>query len=87
MDATGRAAAVLRIDCHPRLGGAHRRTLAPGLESGARSRQDHPSVLRALVAPALSLRTPHLLKRLPGCLDPSARAHAAPIPHRRDAPA
>lgn len=61
--------------------------LGPAL--GARDLQSSgsPSELRALVAPGPSLRTRSLLKRIPGCLDPSAGSHAAPLPHRRDAPA
>lgn len=61
--------------------------LGPAL--GARDPQPSgsPSELRALVAPGPSLRTRSLLKRIPGCLDPTAGSHAAPLPHRRDAPA
>lgn len=82
-----RATAVLSVSIHSQSGGSHKRTLAPCSETRTRSSEVHPSILCAVVAPGPSLRTTRLLKRIPGCLDPSARAHAAPLPHRRDAPA
>lgn len=77
---------------HPHLCCMHSRAAkepasAPRLEPGTPQPSGSPSELRALVAPGPSLRTRSLLKCLPGCLDPSAGSHAAPFPHRRDAPA
>lgn len=88
VDATGRGcSSAPYVLSHTQSGGAPKPTLALCSESGTRCHHVPPSVWHALVAPGPSLRTPRLLKRIPGSLDPSARAHASPLPHRRDAPA